>query len=285
MYGRIGGSSDIHYTRSGEVNETNQSGAAGQTDAGSERFANLFARMHLAGGGSTGSSSSAATAAYSLRSRPPVVEIDRSTFRREVRQFHGDKIMHIADNPQEYSEFVSSRARRTADVAKQYGMRRDTEHARYFSYQLGDQSAGVMRTEGGFSMTEFESESWRQQFPGRTEITSIVDLQVAHPLVENAGDILLEHQLRMDGERPLLNWRAANPEAQARAVTMGFVEVDHCDMVLDPTQHPEKWTNSAGEWQRADKPPLYLCKTEDSESSDAGSAPTSPRYSYEDDFM
>ncbi|MET3598006.1 hypothetical protein ABID26_007433 [Mesorhizobium shonense] len=276
MYGRIGGSSDIHYTRN----------ASGQADAETQEFEDMFARMHLAGSDSSGSSSSAATPAYSLQSRPPVVEIDRSSFRSEVTQFHGDKIMHIADHPQEYSEFVSARARRTADVAKQYGVCRDTEQARYFSYQLGNQSAGLLRTEGGFSMTEFESENWRQQFPGRTEITSIVDLQVAHPLVENAGDILLEHQLRMDGERPLLNWRAANPEAQARAAAMGFVEVDDGGMVLDPTQHPEKWTkNSAGEWQRADKPPLYLCKTEDSESSDAASAPSSPRYSYEDDFM
>ncbi|RRH93207.1 Effector protein NopP [Mesorhizobium tamadayense] len=278
MYGRIDGSSDIHY-QGGVAEQT-------ETDAGSEGFANMFARMRLAGLDSSGSSSSAATQAYSLCSEPPVVEIDRSSFRREVRQFHGDNIMHIADNPQEYSDFVSSRASRTADVAKQYGMRRDTEHARYFSYQLGNQSAGLLRTEGGFRMTEFESENWRQQFPGRTEITSIVDLQVAHPLVENAGDILLEHQLRMDGERPLLNWRAANPEARARAAQLGFVEVDDGDMVLDPTQHPEKWTkNSVGEWQRADKPPLYLCKTGYSESSDTESAPSSPRYSYEDDFM
>ncbi|MFB9984542.1 Effector protein NopP [Mesorhizobium newzealandense] len=276
MYGRIGGSSDVRYTRN----------ASGQADAENQELGDMFARMHLAGSDSSGDSSSAATQPYSLHPRPPVVEIDRSSFTREVRQFHGDEIMHIADNPQEYSEFVSSRARRAADVARQYGIRRDTEHARYFSYQLGNQSAGLLRTEGGFRMTDFESDSWRQQFPGRTEVTSIVDLQVAHPLAENAGDILLEHQLRMDGERPLLNWRAANPEAQARAATMGFVEVDDCDMVLDPTQHPEKWTmNSAGEWQRADKPPLYLCKTEDSESSDTESASGSPRCSYEDDFM
>lgn len=276
MYGRIGGSSDRHYTR----------GANGQTDAQTQQFADAFARMHLAGPDSSGGSSSAATQAYSLHSRPPVVEIDRPAFRSKLRQFHGDKMMHIADNPQEYSEFVSSRARRTADVAKQYGVRRDSEQARYFSYELGNQSAGLMRTEGGFNITDSESENWREQFPGRTKITSIVDLQVAHPLVENAGDILLEHQLRRDGERPLLNWRAANPEAQARAAMMGFVEVGDGDMVLDPTQHPEKWTkNSAGEWQRADKPPRYLCKTEDSESSDVESSPSSPRYSYEDDFM
>ncbi|XIA67434.1 hypothetical protein ACFIOY_18340 [Bradyrhizobium sp. TZ2] len=135
-------------------------------------------------------------------------------------------------------------------------------------------------------MTEFESDNWRYQFPGRAEISSIVDFQVAHPLVENAGDILLEHQLRIDGERPLLNWRPDNPEAQARAATMGFVQVDDGDMVLDPTQHPEKWTkNSAGQWQRADKPQLYLCKAEKNESNDTESASSSPRYSSEDGFM
>ncbi|WP_167378691.1 effector protein NopP [Mesorhizobium prunaredense] len=276
MYGRIGGSSDRHYTR----------GANGQMDAQTQQCADMFARMDLAGSDSSGGSSAAATQAYSLHSRPPVVEIDKFSFTDEVIKFHGKNIKHIANNPQEYSEFVSARARRTAEVAKKYGRRCDTEEARYFSYQLGNQSAGLMRTEGGFSMTEFESEKWRKQFPGRTEITSVVDLQVAHPLVENAGDILLEHQLRIDGERPLLNWRADNPEAQARAASMGFVEVEDGGMVLDPTQHPEKWTkNSAGEWQRADKPPRYLCKTGDSESSHVESSPSSSRYSYEDDFM
>ncbi|WP_322885932.1 Effector protein NopP (plasmid) [Sinorhizobium medicae] len=265
---------------------TGERGASGQTDPGSQSFADTFAQLRLDGSTSSGSSSSAGTPAYFLHDRPPVVEIDRSSFRREARQFHGDEIMPIAENPQEYSDFVSSRARRTADVAQQYAVRRDSEDARYFSYQLGSQSAGLLRTEGGFSMTEFESENWRHQFPGRAEITSTVDFQAAHPLVENAGDILLEHQLRIDGERPLLNWRPANPEAQARAAMMGFVQVDDGNMVLDPTQHPEKWTkNSAGEWQRADKPPLYLCKTEENESSDTESASGSPRYSYEDDFM
>ncbi|CAH2398112.1 effector protein NopP [Mesorhizobium escarrei] len=276
MYGRIGGSSDRHYTR----------GVNGQMDAQTQQCADMFARMDLAGSNSSGGSSAAATQAYSLHSRPPVVEIDKFSFTDEVIKFHGKNIKHIANNPQEYSEFVSARARRTAEVAKKYGRRCDTEEARYFSYQLGNQSAGLMRTEGGFSMTEFESEKWRKQFPGRTEITSVVDLQVAHPLVENAGDILLEHQLRIDGERPLLNWRADNPEAQARAASMGFVEVEDGGMVLDPTQHPEKWTkNSAGEWQRADKPQRYLCKTGDSESSHVESSPSSSRYSYEDDFM
>ncbi|MET4359018.1 hypothetical protein ABIC08_008995 [Bradyrhizobium sp. RT9b] len=215
MYGRIGGSSDSAYTHD----------ASWQTDAGTESFADTFAQMRLDGSTSGGSSSSAGAPASFLNDRPPVMEMDITSFRRQARQFHGDNIMHIAENPREYSEFVSSRARRTAEVAKQYAVRRASDEARYFSYQLRNQSAGLMRTEGGFSMTEFESDDWRHQFPGRADITSIVDFQVAHPLVENAGDILLEHQLRIDGERPLLKWHPDNPEAQARAAKMGFVQL------------------------------------------------------------
>ncbi|WP_342724112.1 hypothetical protein AAFG07_34275 [Bradyrhizobium sp. B097] len=75
-------------------------------------------------------------------------------------------------------------------------------------------------------MTEFDVKKWHELFPGRTGTTSTVDLQVVHPLVENAGDILLEHPLRVNGERPLLNLRPAHPQARARAEQMGFVEVD-----------------------------------------------------------
>ncbi|MDE5457226.1 hypothetical protein GWE18_31285 [Bradyrhizobium sp. CSA112] len=36
--------------------------------------------------------------------------------------------------------------------------------------------------------------------------------------------------------------------------------------VLDPRQHPDKWTlNEEGKWQRADKPRLYLSKAESSD--------------------
>ncbi|MBB4370724.1 DUF1680 family protein [Bradyrhizobium sp. cir1] len=59
---------------------------------------------------------------------------------------------------------------------------------------------------------------------------------------------LLEHQLRIEGEQPLLNLRPANPEARARAAKMGFVEVDADNMVLDP-EKSDKWVrNSDGEW-------------------------------------
>lgn len=113
----------------------------------------------------------------------------------------------------------------------------------------------------------FEGEQWREKFPGRERVTSTVDLQITHPLAENAGDILLEYQLRIDGERPLLNSSPANPEAKARAAALGFVEVDDSNMVLDPHQHPDKWTkNDHGEWQRANKPGRYLAKDEGSSS-------------------
>ncbi|MCC8982649.1 hypothetical protein [Bradyrhizobium acaciae] len=115
--------------------------------------------------------------------------------------------------------------------------------------------------------SEFYSQQWREQFPGRTDVTSIVDFQVAHPLVGNAGDILLEHQLRQDGERPLVNWRPANDAARTRAEQMGFVEVDQNDMVLDPTQSSQ-WRYRDGGWQRATNSSRYLAKVaSDTEAS------------------
>ncbi|WP_094193820.1 hypothetical protein [Bradyrhizobium viridifuturi] len=108
-------------------------------------------------------------------------------------------------------------------------------------------------------MTDFNSQGWREQFPGRTDVTSIVDFQVAHPLVSNAGDILLEHQLQQDGERPLVNWRPANDEARTRAEQMGFVHVDEDDMVLDPTRSGP-WSHRDGEWRRDTQHSTYLSK-------------------------
>jgi len=139
--------------------------------------------------------------------------------------------------------------------------------------------------EGGDSMTNFDVKKWRELFPGRPGTTSTVDLQVVHPLVENAGDILLQHQLRMDGERPLLNLRPANPEARARAAKMGFVEVDADNMVLDP-ERSDKWVrNSDGKWQREGTAARYLSKADDSEGSDTEIPANSSTYDYEDDFM
>ncbi|GGI27788.1 MULTISPECIES: effector protein NopP [Bradyrhizobium] len=249
MYGRINNFSE---------NETYYRQDAEHSNCESQDFADAFARMQLQD--SAGSSSSHPQ--YALLARPPVVEIDQATFRREARNYHGEAINRIANNPHEYSELVSERARRTVEVAEKYAVRRDSEDARYYSYQLGNMSVGLQRTERGFSMTEFESGRWRDQFPGRSEVTSVVDFQVAHPLVTNAGDILLEHQLRQDGERPLVNWRPANPEAKARAQAMGFVEVDEDDMVLDPTQSGKWELNSDGEWQRATSSRRYLSKAD-----------------------
>lgn len=250
MYGRISGSS----TSPSQADETMQSND-------SHRFGETLERVapRLAPPDPHASSSSTPAGPYALVSQPPIVEIDRSSFGRKVRDFYGDEIKQIADNPQEYSDFVSSKADRTATVARLYGgTHDDSDEARYFSYQLGETSAGLLRTEGGFS---FKGEPWRQQFPGQKIVTSIVDLRVTHPLVENAGDILLEHQLRLDGERPLVMSRPALPEMEARLDQMGFVHVGDNRWVLDPAQHPEKWTkNSDGEWQRADKPALYLSK-------------------------
>ncbi|WP_375778939.1 Effector protein NopP [Bradyrhizobium sp. ma5] len=273
MYNQINGSSWFQSSRVAEADE--------QTDA--DRFADAFVNTNIAAPGSSGSSPSVTP--YSLVPRPPVIEINRSSFIDVARAYYGTEIKHIADNPQEYSEFVSARARRTAKVAERYGATRDSGNARYFSYQLGERSVGLLRMEGGDSMTEFDVKKWQELFPLRTGTTSTVDLQVVHPLVENAGDILLEHQLRVDGERPLLNLRPANPEARARAVQMGFVEVDADNMVLDPEKSDNWIRNSDGEWQRKGTAARYLSKVDDNERRDTKMEERSSSCEYEDNFM
>ncbi|OAE99875.1 host specificity protein [Bradyrhizobium centrolobii] len=226
-------------------------------------------RESLAG---AASGSSSARRPYSLTSEPPIYEIDSDTFRQELRNFYGVDVKHIADNPQEYSDFVSSKADSTAMVARVGATENDKSGSQYFSYQLGDRSVGLLRTDPGFRI---KGEEWQQEhFPDRKNISSVVALRVTHPLVENAGDILLEHQLRLDGERPLLMSRPSNDEAKPRLQQMGFVDVGENQFVLDPRRHPDKWTkNDQDEWQRADKPRLYLqAESEDPiEGTDEGS--------------
>ncbi|KRQ93200.1 host specificity protein [Bradyrhizobium valentinum] len=206
-------------------------------------------------------------------SEPPIDEIDRESFREELRNSYGKDIKHIADNPQEYSDFVSEKAERTAMVARAGSTVEDSDHARYFSYQLGDKSVGLLKTEGRRRMG---GEAWEQHFPGRKHVSSVVGLRVTHPLVENAGDVLLEHQLRLDGKRALVMSRPATDEVKPRLEQMGFVHVgdneDDNEYVLDPRQHPDKWTlNDEGKWQRVDKPRLYLSKVESSDDENEGS--------------
>lgn len=144
------------------------------------------------------------------------------------------------------------------------------DNTRYFSYNLGDKSVGLLRSQGGLRIKD-ELVDWREHFPGRKHFTSI-DLRVAHPLVENAGDILLEHQLRLDGQRPLVRSRPATEEAEPRLEQMGFVDVGGNHFVLDPRQHPDRWTKNENEaWQRADKPARYLSKTETNDSDNEAS--------------
>ncbi|WP_210265139.1 host specificity protein [Bradyrhizobium archetypum] len=218
-------------------------------------------------------SSSGATRPYSLVSVAPIDEIDRKSFKKELRNFYGDDIKHIADNPLEYSDFVSNKARQTAMVARAASTVNDSDQARYFSYQLGKQSVGLLKTEGRSRMG---GEAWERNFPGRKHVSSVVGLRVTHPLVENAGDVLLEHQLGLDGKRALVMSRPATDEVKPRLEQMGFVYVgdkeDDNEYVLDPRQHPDKWTlNEEGKWQRADKPRLYLSKAESSDEESEGS--------------
>ncbi|MEX2697681.1 host specificity protein [Rhizobium mongolense] len=240
MYSRITGSSS-QSTSAGHTDESEQA-------ADNQRFTESLARA--------GTSSSSATRPYSLTSEPPIYEMDSDEFRQELRDFYGVDVKHIADNPQEYSDFVSSKAERTAIVARAGATVDDEAGSKYFSYQLGDKSVGLLRTDPGFRI---KGEEWQKEyFPDQKNISSVVALRVAHPLVENAGDVLLEHQLRLAGKKPLIMSRPANDTAKPRLEQMGFVDVGENQFVLDP-RRSDKWTmNNEGEWQRADKPRLYL---------------------------
>ncbi|WP_082653916.1 hypothetical protein [Bradyrhizobium pachyrhizi] len=287
MHNRTISSSSIeslsHAREIGEIEHSVNSAA--QPDTDTPRFVDVLADIQSTPNPNA-SSSTAAAPSYFLAQRPPVIEITRSQFKDKMKDFHGAEIKHIAANSQEYSPFVSSKAARTASLAEGTGTaRRHTDDARYFSYELGNESVGLLRTEAGFQMNEvFEGEKWRELFPGRTEITSTTALRLSHPLVDNAGDILLECQLRLDGERPLINSTPVSLEARSRLAAMGFVEVDEANMVLDPAQRPDKWTRNAdGEWQRANKPELYLSKAWDAKDGDDESVVSISTESCDDD--
>ncbi|WP_244522102.1 hypothetical protein [Bradyrhizobium embrapense] len=111
-----------------------------------------------------------------------------------------------------------------------------------------------------------KGDRFREQF-GRNDITSVVDLRVTQPFVENAGDILLEHQLRLGGDHPLVLSRPARPGMEPLLAETGFVHVGRNHWVLDPHQKPEVWTkNENSEWQRVGKPAKYLSKVEEARS-------------------
>ncbi|WP_375785031.1 hypothetical protein ACE10Z_36505 [Bradyrhizobium sp. Pha-3] len=142
----------------------------------------MFSPLNLASAGSQAGSSSTATRPYSLVSEPPVVEISRSTFEDKLAEFYGDDLENIAAHPQRYSRPVSQKAQRTADIAFRFGTKAGSEKARYFSYQLGNKSVGLLRTEPGGAMSKlFKGDNtWRETFPGRDEITSTIDFRVTH---------------------------------------------------------------------------------------------------------
>ncbi|WLA58086.1 hypothetical protein [Bradyrhizobium diazoefficiens] len=97
-----------------------------------------------------------------------------------------------------------------------------------------------------------------------------------------ASSILLEHQLREDGDDPLILSKPGLPGMEPRLAEMGFVHVGRNHWVLDPHQHPEVWTkNENDQWQRVGKPTKYLSKVEDDDA--AAESTVQADYSDEDD--
>ncbi|MDA9401002.1 host specificity protein [Bradyrhizobium sp. CCBAU 25338] len=258
------------------VGSSSQSTSASQADESgdSPRFAETIAGME------PGGSSSETRAPYSLDSKSPIVEISEYSFDKGLKKFLGADIRHIASNPQEYSDFVSEKAEHAATVTGSYI---NTYHdparpARFYSYPLDGETVGLLRVGGP---VRIKGEAFREQF-GRNDLTSVVDLRVTHPLVENAGDILLEHQLRKDGDYPLILSKPARDGMEPRLEKMGFEHVGRNHWVLDPHQHPEVWTkNENDEWQRVGKPTKYLVTAEGGDTAPGPAVETD--FSDEDD--
>ncbi|QOZ29590.1 hypothetical protein XH93_08525 [Bradyrhizobium sp. CCBAU 51753] len=85
-----------------------------------------------------------------MASDPPIDDITESSFNAGLRRFLGDDIRQIARNPQEYSDFVSKKAERAAIVAGAYRSTHydPTTPARFYSYQLGNETVGLLRAGG-----------------------------------------------------------------------------------------------------------------------------------------
>lgn len=98
----------------------------------------------------------------------------------------------------------------------------------------------------------------------------MVDLRVTHPLDEYAGDILLEHELRMDGDHPLVLSRPGVGGMEPRLAEIILFMAGRKNWVLDPQQHPKVWTeNENDQWHRVDSPTKYLSKVEDSDGEES----------------
>lgn len=162
---------------------------------------------------------------------------DGESFMRKVKRFLSSDIMHIASNPQEYSDFVRrkpSGLQLSVEAIPVLTMIRISPRD-FSAIRLGDETVGLL---GAGGSVRIKGDHFRQQF-GRNDITSVVDLRVTHPLVENAGDILLEHELRMDGDHPLVLSRPGVGGMKPRLAERGFVHVGRNNWVLDPQQHPK----------------------------------------------
>lgn len=193
---------------------------------------------------------------------------DGESFMRKVKRFLSSDIMHIASNPQEYSDFVRrkpSGLQLSVEAIPVLTMIRISPRD-FSAIRLGDETVGLL---GAGGSVRIKGDHFRQQF-WRNDITSVVDLRVTHPLVENAGDILLEHELRMDGDHPLVLSRPGVGGMEPRLAEMGFVHVGRNNWVLDPQQDTKVWTKNVNDQRhRVDRPRKYLSKVEDSDSQES----------------
>jgi hypothetical protein len=187
---------------------------------------------------------------YRFEARPPIGEIGKEQFHAELRKLL-EEISEIANNPKVYSPEMAGKASRGIEVGRECLDSIELENpTRYFSYKLGDKHVAFMQIS-----------TIARPASSREARRTIIEFRVSHPLVANAGDILLEHAMRLNvHQKPVLQSYPASAEAESRNRALGFSDPDEDGIMrLSPTATPRHWTlNEQGEWQRAGKPNKYL---------------------------
>jgi hypothetical protein len=211
---------------------------------------------------------------YSLSKKAPIVRLSKEQFEDRLYLL-ADRAEKIASKPHIYSTEIAGKASRLVEIVSRYGEGDDDDATtKYFSYKLGDADAAMLRTHGGYNLTQMfdsiDDPHLETKFGKDRQVTSIVDLVVAHPLATGGGDALLQHVVNHDGDDPLL-LSSTSSSVAAGAVdwhhAQGFESMERSlDIhILDPKRQSSKWkTNEAGEKIRADKPEKFLTRIDTS---------------------
>ncbi len=122
-------------------------------------------------------------------------------------------------------------------IASEFSRTVPPADARVFIYRLAEGAEGI----AGIIQVTIEAKALK------------IDYLAAHPLAENAGDILIEYVLRLaPSDPPLVTLIAADQEAMERYLQLGFVSVGPIRVLMELRLGPDSpdWHRVGGTWRR-----------------------------------